>query len=210
MSNVLVMAVNRKVEDLKVAVRDVTKLEGPQGLSGATGATGAVGPKGDQGIQGIVGPRGTQGASGASGDDGKDGVNGISIVDANIDLDNRLTITLSDDSVIDAGEIKVDATKGDIHYSSGGVGQATVLRLIEENMNVTYNVLIDNVPASSYKYIGESLPGAALGDASWRIKRIDQSDTTGDIPILWANGLSTLTQVWDDRESFTYTPTGSV
>ena len=206
MSNVLVMAVNKKVEDLRMAVSDVTKLEGPQGPSGAVGATGAKGPKGDQGIQGIVGSRGTQGASGASGDAGVDGTNGISIIDAQIDLDGHLTITLSDDSVIDAGEIKIDETKGDIHYSSGGVGQATVLRLIEENMNVTYNVLIDTV--TTFKYIGESIPGGATSSALWRIKRIDQTDTGGDVNILWANGITTFNQVWDDRLSLTYSATG--
>ena len=205
------MAVNKKVEDLKTTVATslatVSKLEGPQGLQGAVGATGKQGAKGDQGIQGIVGPRGIQGVSGASGKDGLDGKDGVSVVDAQVDLDGRLTITLSDGSELDAGEIKLDGTKGPTFHQSGGLSKSDVLKLIEANVNMTYNTLIDTV--GSHKYIGESLPGSATSAALWRIKRIDQTDTGGDVNILWANGLVTFNQVWDDRLSLTYTATGA-
>ena len=198
------MAVNKKVEDLRTDVASITKLEGPQG---ATGATGKVGPKGDQGKQGIVGERGTQGVSGAQGKTGKTGKAAYMISDVQLDLDNRLTITMSDGSVIDAGAISGLAENGSTIYSSGGMRRDSVIKLIEENMNMTYNTLIDTV--DTFKYVGESLPGSATSARLWRIKRIDQTDTGGDVNILWANGVATLDQIWDDRLTLTYTATGA-
>ena len=204
--NVLVLAVNQKVENLRSEVALVTKLEGPQG---AVGATGATGPKGDQGKQGIAGLRGTQGVSGPKGDkgdDGVDGLDGISVVDASIDLDNRLTIILSDGNVIDAGEIQIDNAKATAYYSSSGVTKSTVLKLIEDSVNTTYNTLIDTV--GSFKYIGEALPSNATSASLWRIKRIDLTDTGGDVNILWAGGTGEFVHAWDDRLTLTYSATG--
>jgi hypothetical protein len=87
---------------------------------------GETGPKGDQGIQGEVGPEGPAGVAyddtelrgrieaieeldiqeGPKGDQGEKGEDGVSIVDVKLE-NNHLMVTLSNDDVIDAGEIEV-------------------------------------------------------------------------------------------------------
>ena len=94
------------------------------------------------------------------------------------------------------------------NLSLGSMTASTVIDLIEQlGGGVDYNVLIDTV--NSYKYIGSSVPGSATSAALWKIKRIDLTDSGGDIPILWANGSAELTQVWDDRLTQTYSATGA-
>ena len=91
--------------------------------------------------------------------------------------------------------------------SVGSMTRSTVVDLIETlGGGVDYNVNIDTV--DDYKYIGSSVPGTATSAALWKIKRIDLTDTGGDVAVLWANGTAELTQVWDDRLTLTYTETG--
>ena len=70
--------------------------QGPQGEAGKAGKDGAKGDKGDKGDAGAKGDKGEQGNVGKQ---------GISVVDARIDLDNSLVITLSDGREIDCGTI---------------------------------------------------------------------------------------------------------
>jgi hypothetical protein len=67
--------------------------------------------------------------------------------------------------------------------------------------NPNYNRLIDKV-SDSLIYIGEALPTALVTDATWRIKKVQQ--TTGGITILWANDDSDFNKVWNDRTTYTY------
>ena len=63
------------------------------GKDGRDGKDGSVGPKGDQGTQGLRGK------------DGKDGKDGDSVVDARIDFDGSLVITMSTGKEINVGEV---------------------------------------------------------------------------------------------------------
>lgn len=63
------------------------------GKDGRDGKDGSVGPKGDQGFQGLRGK------------DGKDGKDGDSVVDARIDFDGSLVITMSTGKEINVGEV---------------------------------------------------------------------------------------------------------
>lgn len=74
-------------------------LDGSQGPQGEAGKAGKDGAKGEQGPKG---DKGDKGDAGAKGDVGKQG---ISVVDARIDLDNSLVISLSDGREIDCGTI---------------------------------------------------------------------------------------------------------
>lgn len=76
-------------------------LEGPRGLRGAPGDRGFKGDsiKGDEGLKG------------AKGDKGDRGQQGISVVDARIDFDNSLVLTLSDGREIDCGTITASEAK---------------------------------------------------------------------------------------------------
>jgi len=77
-------------------------LEGPRGLRGASG---------DQGDKGEAGERGLEGPKGPKGDKGETGKQGVSVVDARIDFDNSLVITLSDGREIDCGAITPSEAK---------------------------------------------------------------------------------------------------
>ena len=129
--------------------------QGPEGLKGETGEQGPAGadgkdftydmftpeqlealrgPQGEQGIQGEMGPEGPQGPAGADGAQGEqgpagqDGAQGVSVVSMVIDENNHLMVTLSDNQVLDAGEVPV---------GSGGEGGGAVNPEIEKELEDT-------------------------------------------------------------------------
>jgi len=72
---------------------------------GRDGANGKDGRDGKDGKSGRDGLKGDRGADGQAGRDGVDGVDGISVVNANIDFDGSLVISLSDGREINVGEV---------------------------------------------------------------------------------------------------------
>ena len=74
------------------------------------------------GVELIPGPEGPAGA------DGKDGAQGVSVVSMVIDENNHLMVTLSDDQVLDAGEVPV---------GSGGEGGGAVNPELEKELEDT-------------------------------------------------------------------------
>jgi hypothetical protein len=56
--------------------------------------------------------------------------------------------------------------------------------------------------SGAYTYIGKAAPDAAAGDAEWQISRLDES--TADIAVKFADGVSTFTKVWNNRATYTY------
>ena len=98
---------------------------GEQGRPGKDGARGRDGVDGRDGV----------GKDGAPGRDGKDGVSkqgkpgkdGVSVVDAEIAVDDHLVLKLSDGKIIDAGELpKADGTQSSSVHVSGNAYQITV------------------------------------------------------------------------------------
>jgi hypothetical protein len=77
-------------------------LEGPRGLRGASG---------EQGDKGDSGAKGETGSKGLKGDKGDEGAQGVSVVDARIDFDNSLVLSLSDGREIDCGTITASEAK---------------------------------------------------------------------------------------------------
>ena len=69
------------------------------------GKDGLPGPKGEKGDAGLPGRNGLDGRNGKDGKDGVDGVDGNGVVDARIDFDGSLIITLSNGHEINAGEV---------------------------------------------------------------------------------------------------------
>ncbi len=61
-----------------------------------------------------------------------------------------------------------------------------------------YTILLDE--QATYTYIGKALPGTATSAASWKISRLENSSGS----ITWADAVSTLTKVWDNRATYTY------
>jgi hypothetical protein len=72
------------------------------GRDGRNGIDGKAGKDGRPGRDGLPGARGIDGLNGSNGIDGEDGV---SVVNANIDFDGSLIITLSDGRELNVGEV---------------------------------------------------------------------------------------------------------
>jgi len=86
------------------------------------GEQGPKGPAGRDGKDGLNGRDGVNGVNGKDGKDGVDGSDGISVVDARVDFDGGLVITLSDGSEIDAGQIFSPEVAQNIQVFRGGGG----------------------------------------------------------------------------------------
>ena len=93
-------------------------IKGEKGDKGDTGVQGDKGEKGDtgeQGIQGIAGKDGKDGINGTNGVDGKDGTNGkdgtdgqdgVGIANVTVSNEGALSVTLTNGTVLDLGNIK--------------------------------------------------------------------------------------------------------
>ena len=100
---------------------------------------GADGAKGEQGIQGIQGVQGEKGDKGEKGEKGDTGVAGVGV--AKVELENdELVITLSDDTVINLGNVKgSQGEKGDKgDKGETGVGITNVTITSEGHLKITF------------------------------------------------------------------------
>jgi len=86
-------AVGNSIEKRVLSIKD-----GRDGVNGNDGRDGKDGRDG-------VGIKGDRGLDGQAGRDGVDGVDGVSVVNANIDFDGSLIISLSDGREINVGEV---------------------------------------------------------------------------------------------------------
>lgn len=103
----------KRIQAVQEEVTHTATLLPEKGERGLDGKDGAAGPKGKDG---------RDGKDGKAGKDGRDGVNGedgVSVVDADVDFDNKLRLTLSDGTIIDAGDINVEKS-GQIYVGGGG------------------------------------------------------------------------------------------
>jgi len=91
-------------------------------VKGEQGAKGKDGIKGSSGVAGKVGKRGEVGKLGKAGQKGSEGAKGVGISDVELDFDNILTVTLTDGSEIEAGEITLtgNGEKNSYHTTVGG------------------------------------------------------------------------------------------
>jgi hypothetical protein len=96
-----------KLKDLKSFVEtEIASLKSSiASISVKQGQQGPVGPAGKEGKPGRDGSDGRDGRDGADGKDGIDGKDGVSVVNASIDFDGALVLSLSDGTVIDAGVV---------------------------------------------------------------------------------------------------------
>ena len=104
----------RQIKAIKEEIKETATLLPDKGERGLKGDTGAPGPKGRDGKDGV------DGKDGKDGKDGVDGEDGVSVVDADVDFDNKLRLTLSDGSIIDAGSINLE--DAEIRAYVGGSG----------------------------------------------------------------------------------------
>ena len=127
------------------------------------GAPGRDGKDGKDGKDGLPGPAGINGAQGKDGIDGVDGKDGVSVVDAKIDFDGSLVITLSNGDEIDAGLVVPTAVAE------------------QYNAFMTRGDIIPTQSGNSGKYL--TTDGSNL---AWDQINISTADITGTLPI--ANG----------------------
>ena len=89
--------------------------KGDTGVQGEKGDKGEKGDTGEQGIQGIAGKDGKDGINGTNGVDGKDGTNGkdgtdgqdgVGIANVTVSNEGALSVTLTNGTVLDLGNIK--------------------------------------------------------------------------------------------------------
>ncbi len=64
-----------------------------------------------------------------------------------------------------------------------------------------YKTYIDEI-SKTLSYIGYALPGTATSSASWKILKLEV--ISNDTFKTFANGVSTFTNIWDNRLSYTY------
>jgi len=124
----------RLLEDL---IKEVEKQEGPRGEKGDKGEPGRPGLDGKHGVDGA------KGKDGLDGKDGADGKDGVSVVDATVDMDGHLVLTLSNGELIDAGEVVPDnlsTGEGVTAVYSGGrqPGTPTFIQDTQPNHNGPY------------------------------------------------------------------------
>lgn len=117
----LVISALKKIEsDLNTKLVELNNTPAKQGVAGPQGE------KGRDGRDGTDGYKGQDGKDGVDGKDGKDGSNGISVVDAKVDFDGSLVITLSDGREIDAGTVvSLDVAKNIHSVQTGGTGSTS-------------------------------------------------------------------------------------
>ncbi len=116
--------------------------KGKQIVKGAQGLAGRDGKDGKDGKQGI---NGRDGRDGKNGIDGQDGVDGISVIDAKIDFDGSLIITLSTGKELNVGEVVAPdiaekiklVTSGGAGISESGVATLTNKRIDPRDVTAT-------------------------------------------------------------------------
>lgn len=80
------------------------------------------------------------------------------------------------------------------------VNSSEVHHQIVENADFLVMLKVDSVDAN-ISYTGKALPGALQSNSVWQIKKIDE---TSGVEITWADGNTDFDNVWNNRESLTY------
>jgi hypothetical protein len=111
----------QKITDRVNSVRD-----GVDGIDGRDGKDGKDGRPGRDGVTGPMGPAGRDGI------DGVDGEDGVSVIDAKIDFDGSLVITLSNGREINVGEVVAPdlAERIKVITNGGGTSQTVIDTLV--------------------------------------------------------------------------------
>jgi len=64
-----------------------------------------------------------------------------------------------------------------------------------------YLIIIETI--TDYTYVGYAKPGSSTASAVWRILRIDDS-VTDTSTVAWADGNLNFDNIWDNKESLSY------
>jgi hypothetical protein len=123
---------------------------------GRNGSNGIDGRDGKDGKSGRDGAKGDKGDAGQNGRDGVDGVDGVSVVNANIDFDGSLIISLSDGREINVGEVvSADIAEKIKVISTMSTNGAIAVK--EEGTTITSGV-------KSINFVGAGITATTSGD----------------------------------------------
>ena len=139
---------------------------------GRDGSNGKDGRDGKDGKSGKDGLKGDRGADGQAGRDGVDGIDGISVVNANIDFDGSLVISLSDGREINVGEV-VSADVAEKIKVISTMSTNAAIAVKEEGTTLTSGV-------KSLNFVGTGITATTSGD---------------DVTVTVASGSGTVTSV---------------
>jgi len=152
------------------------------GKDGKDGKNGRDGKDGRNGKDGFVGQRG---ATGLDGRDGVDGQDGVSVIDANIDFDGSLIISLSNGRVINVGEVVAPdlAERIKVITNGGGTSQGVLDAIAALQATIaTYGTMaLQN--ANAVAITGGTINGTSVGATT---------ASTGAFTTLNASGTTTL------------------
>ena len=154
-------AVGNSIEKRVLSIQD--------GRDGANGKDGRDGRDGKSGKDGIKGDRGIDGQDGR---DGIDGTDGISVVNAQIDFDGSLVITLSDGRELNVGEV-VSADVAEKIKVISTMSTNAAIAVKEEGTTITNGV-------KSINFVGTGITATTSGD---------------DVTVTVASGSGTVTSV---------------
>jgi len=117
----IALLLDKELPKLTDQVDTVKKLKGEQGDRGLQG------DKGNAGRDGKDGKDGRDGKDGSIGKNGKDGEDGVSVVNAKVDFDDTLVLTLSTGKEINVGEVKGEKGENgrDGNTGANGIGVPT-------------------------------------------------------------------------------------
>jgi hypothetical protein len=153
------------------------------GRDGANGKDGRDGKDGKSGRDGLKGDRGVDGQAGR---DGVDGVDGISVVNANIDFDGSLIISLSDGREINVGEV-VSADVAEKIKVISTMSTNGAVAILDEGTSITSGV-------KKINFVGASVTATNSGD---------------DVTVNVSSGTGTVTSVGLSGGTTGLTTTGS-
>ena len=138
-------AVGNSIEKRVLSIKD--------GRDGANGKDGRDGKDGKSGRDGLKGDRGVDGQAGR---DGVYGVDGISVVNAQIDFDGSLVITLSDGRELNVGEV-VSADVAEKIKVISTMSTNAAIAVKEEGTTLTNGV-------KSINFVGTGITATTSGD----------------------------------------------
>lgn len=147
--------------------------DGRDGINGSDGRNGRDGRPGRDGVDG------KQGVAGVSGQDGLDGKDGVSVVNANIDFDGSLIITLSDGRLLNVGEVVSQDVAEKINVISTMSTNAAVA-VKDEGTSITSGV-------KTLNFVGATVTATNSGDDV----TINVSAGTGSVTSVAVSGGST-------------------
>jgi hypothetical protein len=147
--------VTTAIEQRVASIRD--------GRDGRNGIDGRNGRDGLPGKDGLPGPRGLDGQDGINGLDGADGV---SVIDARIDFDGSLVISLSNGREINVGEVvPLDLAERIKVITNGGGTSQSVLDTLESLQDQIDGIIVGGLPSQTGN-AGKFLTTDGT-DASW-------------------------------------------